>query len=1033
MPHGKFGLKPTHEAVRKYYRALEEAAQLHIDHELGVKHAFEGLLEHCAKRFYGWNFAREKTVRLGAKTLRPDGLILDNYELSRGWFEAKDTQDELTKEARSKFAVGYPKRNILFWQPGRVLLFQDGVQVLDVDATEPQPLVDALRLFFEHQEPDIDEWERAVEEFKERIPELADSLLKLVHDERPKNKAFQTAFKRFYDLCKVSLNPNLSEAAVEEMLIQHLLTERIFRKVFDNDDFRRKNVIAAEIETVIDALTSKSFSRHDFVKKLDRFYAAIENTALSIGDYSQKQGFLNTVYEQFFQGFSVKVADTHGIVYTPQPIVDFMVKSVDQLLKSEFGKADGLASPGVHVLDPFVGTGNFLLRVLRQIADGKKTNLPEKYLNELHANEVMLLPYYIASMNIEHEYLELAGEYRPFPGVCLVDTFELAEDRQMGLFTEANTERVEAQKQAPIRVVIGNPPYNVGQVNENDNNKNRKYSVIDARVKETYSKDSKASSKSKLDDPYIKAIRWASDRIGDQGVVALVSNNGFLDGIATDGIRQHLEEDFDQIHILDLGGNVRKNPKLSGTTHNVFGIQVGVSINLLVKTGKGQGPATLHYYRTDEFWRKEDKYRYLEEVGEINHIDWKTLEPDAKHTWLTEGIAPEFDTMPVLGSKGAQERGLLKDVFFQRYSLGVSTNRDVWAYNFDWERLAANIRKTIDAYNGHVTRWAAIESAKRKRSFIDRFVDNDPKEMAWSRDLKLDLFREKRAKFREEKIRRSLYRPFCRQFLFHDSILNEEPRHFHEFFPTAAREQENCCVSVGGYGRKDFAVLAGNSIFDLNFYGDPHQVFPFYTYDPDGTNRSENLTDWALAEYRAHYQDDSISKWDIFHYIYALLHHPAYRERYKVNLKKSLPRIPYAPVFHPFAAAGERLAELHVEYQSQTEYPLQEIWKPDTALDLRVERMKYKPAEGRIVYNDVLTLDGIPPTVEEYRLGNRSALGWVVDQYRVKTDKRSGIVNDPNRDDDPKSILRLIGQVITISLETVEIVNNLPDLGLPSD
>jgi predicted helicase len=370
---------------------------------------------------------------------------------------------------------------------------------------------------------------------------------------------------------------------------------------------------------VIDALTSQSFSRHEFLKSLDPFYRAIENTAAGITDYAQKQGFLNTVYEQFFQGFSVKTADTHGIVYTPQPIVEFMVRSVDELLRSELGTS--LASSGVHVLDPFVGTGNFIVRVLRQIAETGKSSLPEKYAAELHANEVMLLPYYIASMNIEHAYLELAGKYEPFEGICLVDTFELAEAKQTSFLTEANTERVEKQKQAPIRVVIGNPPYNVGQVNENDNNKNRKYKTMDKRVRDTYARDSQASSTSKLDDPYIKAIRWATDRIGEEGIVAFVCNSGFLDGIATDGMRKHLEEEFDAIYVLDLGADVRKNPKLSGTTHNVFGIQVGVSINFLVRRKEHRCKARISYFCLEERALKDEKYQFLKNKGEVSRLD----------------------------------------------------------------------------------------------------------------------------------------------------------------------------------------------------------------------------------------------------------------------------------------------------------------------------------------------------------------------------------------------------------------------------
>jgi predicted helicase len=371
------------------------------------------------------------------------------------------------------------------------------------------------------------------------------------------------------------------------MLIQHLLTERLFRTIFNNPDFTRRNIIAAEIEKVIDALASQSFSRADFLQKLDRFYLAMEQAAATISDFSQKQQFLNTVYEKFFQGFCVKVADTHGIVYTPPSIVRFMVKSVAEILEKEFGKT--LGSKGVHILDPFVGTGNFIVHLMQEIP---RIALPHKFAHELHANEIMLLPYYIASMNIEHAFYEATGQYEPFEGICLVDTFGTAEGGhgEFGFFNEENSARVQKQRKAPIFVVIGNPPYNTNQADENDNNKNRKYPVIDARIAATYAADSKATLRNKLSDPYIKAIRWASDRIGSDGIVALVTNSGFLDGIACDGMRKDLAEDFDAIYVLDLGGNVRKHPKLSGTTHNVFGIQVGVSVNILVRKRSRQPP-----------------------------------------------------------------------------------------------------------------------------------------------------------------------------------------------------------------------------------------------------------------------------------------------------------------------------------------------------------------------------------------------------------------------------------------------------------
>jgi predicted helicase len=555
-------------------------------HEGAVLSAFQQLLESCGRQF-DWTLEQQFAIKRSKKQpIRIDGALVDSYHLPRAYWEAKDSKDDLKKEVQKKFAVGYPKDNIIFQQPDRAILYQDGKLVMDVDITKDQELVDVVRQFFEYRAPAIAQWEKAAEEFGDRVKDHATALLELIRTQEKTNKKFIDAFAAFMQLCRQSINPNLAESAVEEMLIQHLLTERIFRSVFNNPDFAQRNIIAVEIEKVINALTSKHFSRAHFLSSLDRFYGAIEETAATIDDFSQKQDFLNTVYEKFFQGFSTKVADTHGIVYTPQPIVNFMVKSVEEILQREFGKS--LVDKSVHILDPFVGTGNFIMRVMREIAEIQKSALPHKYEHELHCNEVMLLPYYIASMNIEHEYFEQTGKYEAFEGICLVDTFEDQRIEQLGLFTPENMKRVERQRESDLFVVIGNPPYNVGQLNENDNNKNRKYTTknktgIDDRVAATYAKASKATLKNSLSDPYVKAIRWASDRIGDEGVVAFVTNNSFIDGIAFDGMRQYLEQEFDQIYVLDLGGNIRKNPKLSGTTHNVFGIQVGVSVNIFVR------------------------------------------------------------------------------------------------------------------------------------------------------------------------------------------------------------------------------------------------------------------------------------------------------------------------------------------------------------------------------------------------------------------------------------------------------------------
>jgi len=1008
-------LKPTHAPIKTYYEALEKFGRGKFDNEGNIRGAFEDLLKKCARQF-DWLLVPEYQIkRKGQNLIRIDGALLDAFNLPRGYWEAKDSKDDLETEMKKKFEAGYPRTNILFQSPTQALLFQNGRIQFHGAITDPEKLVAVLCQFFEYREPHQADWEKAVASFSVRIPEIAAGALKLITDEKKTNRRFQESFEAFAELCRQSINPDLKDEAVEEMLVQHLLTERIFRKIFDNPEFTRRNVIAAEIEKVIDTLTKKHFSRDAFLKSLDHFYKAIEEAAATMESYAEKQAFLNRVYERFFQGFSKKQADTHGIVYTPQPIVDFMVRSVEEVLQTEFGKS--LSDPGVHILDPFVGTGNFITRVMQEI---KTSRLPQKYKHELHCNEIMLLPYYIASMNIEHAYLERTREYEPFEGICLVDTFELAEAAQGALFTTENTERVKRQKAAPITVILGNPPYNMGQANENDQNKNRKYKHLDRRVADTYTHDSKATLRNKLSDPYVKAFRWASDRIGDHGIVALVSNNSFLDQIAFDGMRKHLAQDFSTIYVLDLGGNVRKNPKLSGTTHNVFGIQVGVSIALLVKqkTHRAGQSANIRYARVEEDWRKEQKYKQLDQWELASAVQWKTLKPDARHTWLTEGQQEDWHGLIPLGDK--ENKGKEgTEAIFRLFSLGVASNRDEWVYNYAKTAIKKNIKQTCSAFRREQVRYLSL--AKEERSTYQPLVRED--EAKWTDRLTHAVMLSETIVFDEAKIRSCLYRPFDARYIYFDHLLNQRRYQQHRIFPTLQSQNISICVNVSP-GNSGPYCLAANRIPDLHFTGDT-QCFPFYTYDEDGSHREENITDWALAEFRNYYSDTSISKWDIFHATYAILHHPEYRTRYAADLKRDLPRIPFVPQFHEYAKIGAALMKLHLEYEQQPEYPLQRI--ETGKLNWRVEKMTLSKDKTQLRYNDFLTLSGIPSEVSEYRLGNRSALEWVVDQYRVSTDARSGIVNDPNREDDPEYIVRLIGQVVTVSVKTTELVRSLPE------
>ena len=1020
----KFNIKPTNSQIKTYYAEMDRLASLGVTKETSVRAPFQNLLEQCGRQLNLTEILEYPMKGRGTNRIFIDAALVNNYNMPHGYCESKDIHDNLLAEVKRKLERGYPRDNIIFQTPERAILLQNDWQ-LEADLTDPTQLVNILQAFFDYRPQAYDEWEEAVAQFKDVVPEIGNGLAEIIAKEWETNREFTAAFANFHEKCRQSINPNLSQAAVEEMLIQHLLTVRLFRTVFNNPDFTHRNLIAREIETVINALTSHSFSRDDFLESLDRFYVAIERAAAMMKDYAQKQSFLNTVYEQFFQGFSIKVADTHGVVYTPQPIVDFMVKSVVEILKTEFGRS--LSDPNIHILDPFVGTGNFIVRIIQEI---DKTMLGHKYSHELHCNEIMLLPYYIASMNIEHAFFEAMGIYERFKGNCLANSFELAEDRQFLLFTPENTERVQRQKKTDMFVVIGNPPYNAKQADESDNNKNQKYKTLDQRVKDTYSKDSKARNTNALSDPYVKAIRLASDRIGDEGIVAFVTNNSFLEGLAFDGMREHLAADFDEIYILDLGGNVRKNPKLSGTTHNVFGIQVGVSINFFIRRRERDNSLSeIFYARVDEFWRKEEKYRYLNSKEHYGNIEWQRITPDKRYTWLTEGLHPEFETFTPIGTQEARNtKGDVENVIFKIYSNGAKTNRDVWAYNFNRSTLAENMGRMIETYNEQVFKW---ERQANREANVDNFVVYDDRKIKWSRDLKLDLKRGKIAEYTEYKVRNSLYRPFTKSNLFFDRIMTEEVYSCPVIFPTPETETENRVICVSGLGsNKPFQTLMTGIIPESQIL-EKTQCFPFYTYDEDGTNRRENITDWALTQFRGHYQDEAITKRDIFHYVYALLNHPDYRERYQANLKRDLPHLPYTPDFWGFAKAGERLGEIHINYEDAEEYPLRFIETPDIQLNWRVEKMKLSKDGAQITYNDFLTLDGIPAKALKYKLGNRSALEWIIDQYRIKTDKRSGITNNPNRPDDPQYIIKLIKKVITISLETVKIIEELPELGTP--
>lgn len=1008
-------------AVKQYYALLKEYEGQHVKHEGAVSTAFENLLTHLVKQ-RGWILIPLLSLKTG-KRIVPDGTIRDGNGLPRGYWEAKDTDDDLDQEIKKKKAKGYPLTNIIFEDTREAVLYQSKQEVMRVDLADSSQLVRLLQQFFSYIEPDVEGFEQAVNEFKDRVPELAKGLLHKIKEAHKANSKFIAAFEAFYTLCQNAIDPKISGETVEEMLVQHLLTERLFRTIFDNPEFVQRNAIAHEVEQVIDALVSKSFSRTEYLKSLDSFYIAIENASRTLPDFTDKQHFLNTVYEQFFQGYSTRLADTHGIVYTPQPIVDFMSASVVYAVNKHFAKT--LGEPNINLLDPCTGTGNFIVNIIRRVP---KRYLRDFYKDQLFANEILLLGYYIAALNIEHAYYEITKTYDSFEGLCFVDTLDIAEARQAGFafLNEANTQRVERQKRTPITVIIGNPPYNMGQKSETENNKNRSYKVIDARIRETYAKDSTATLKNKYYDPYVRFFRWAVDRLaGKPGIVCYVSNNKFVDTL--DGMQKHLLQDFTRIYHIDLHGDVNKDRTLSGTQHNVFGIKVGVGITVAVREdGARDDDHSLYYHRVPERWSRMQKLAWLAELGDISNVPWQVLPPD---TWLQLETEDEFKSLVPLGTKetkGAQQlTSADADAIFKSYTVGVLTARDDVAYDFSRQTLEQRMEKFVEDYNGEVDRYKRAQKKQKKKIDVDSFVHVDL--LKWTHNLKQALGAGHYAAVESSKFRRSLYRPFCKKWLFFDRLLNERVYLTPSLFPNRDAELENIVICCTTHTQMPFTCMVTNCLPNEAVGGRNGQCFGFYTYSDDGHVRSENITDWALTKFREHYNAAGITKWDIFHYVYAMLHHPLYREYFAQNLRNEIPRAPLAQEFYKCANIGRQLKELHLTYETAGLYELEWKENPTEALSYRVnEPMVLDKDHGAIKVNSSLTLTGIPAEAFEYVLGTRSALEWVVDQYHCETDPHTGITSDPNDPTEEEFIVRLIQRVTTVSLSTVKLVRQLP-------
>ena len=1016
---------PSYPHIDRYYAEKQRLIDFGgSDNEQSIRRAFALCLDSYCRDH------RDKLAlvdELGSSLRnRPDGTVRDSLRMTRGYWEAKDSHDDLDAEIQAKLNRGYPRDNIVFEDSQTAVLFQNGAEAIRADMSRPADLHRLIRVFLDYELPEIEEFRQAQQQFKADLPAVLDNLRQAVADAEANNSAYREGVARFLELCHRSIGPAVSEADVREMLLQHILTQDIFLRIFGEDQFHRENNIARQLA----ALEQTFFTgdvRRQAVERLRVYYGAIGRAADEIAEYAEKQKFLKAIYEDFYKAYNPAAADRLGVVYTPNEVVDFIIRGADHLLQKHFDRS--LADENVQILDPATGTGTFVTSLIDYLPEDR---LEHKYLHEIHANEVAILPYYIANLNIEYSYHQKTSRYLGFPNLCFVDTLDNLDWQQSGAtggavtrqaafnlggLSEENWIRVQEQNEKPISVIIGNPPYNANQQNENDNNKNREYPGIDRRISDTYIAASTAQ-KTKQYDMYKRFIRWASDRLADDGIIAFVTNRAYLETRQDDGFRQVAAKEFSDLYIVDLGSDVRRNPKISGTTHNVFGIQTGVAIGFFVREKAKVGNFGIHYTRREDAELAADKLAYLRNA-KLGEIPFESISPDAKTNWLNQSNTNFASLMPLADrqTKLAKSAGDEQAVF-KLSALGVNTARDEWVYDFAIRTLRDKALFFADTYN----------------QLLDGQDSPYDTTIKWSRDLRNEFQRGRRITYNDANRAQSLYRPFVLKHHFADFVMNDVlTRNHYEIFGGDLRQQNqvlNFCVN----GRH-FYALAANRLTDWHFTGDT-QCLPLYRYTPEG-QRVSNITEWGIRRINDHYRalwrddyprlagDDGITAGDIFAYTYAVLHDPEYREKYAVDLLREFPRLPLYRDFDNWKRLGQELLDLHINFESAEPYGLERIEKSGPAGKpvLRPDK-----ARGTITLDAKTTLTGVPDYAWRYRLGSRSALEWVLDQYKERRPRDPTIAEKFNTyrfADHKERVIDLLQRVCTVSVNTMNLVDDM--------
>lgn len=1006
------------QLIQQYYANVDKLIRYGGSrNESTVRKAFQELLDHYAR---SKNLLLVPEVEYSTKTGRkvyPDGTLKDALRQDWGYWESKDEKDTLEDEIAAKLAKGYPTFNILFEDTHTAILYQSGEEVLRADFTDASTLDSLLTLFVGYESPEVRAFHKAIEQFSADVPGLAGTLRSIINEQLAGNAAFQTALSEFLELCKKAINPKVEMADVREMIIQHVLTEDIFMRVFDEAEFHRENVIAHKLAEVAGTFYHGE-TKHAIHARIAPYYETINARAAQISDHHEKQKFLKALYENFYKAYNPKAADRLGVIYTPDEIVRFMVESADALTFKHFGKT--LGDQGVEILDPATGTGTFITELIEYLPPAQ---LDYKYEHEIHCNEVAILPYYIANLNIEYTYKQKTGSYLEFQNICFVDTLDNlgfeSTGQQLNFFgiVDENIERISRQNTRKISVIIGNPPYNANQLNENENNKNREYPGIDKRIKDTYIKHSTAQ-KTKLYDMYARFLRWASDRLDKNGVIAFVSNNSFLNARSYDGFRKVVATEFNEIYIIDLKGDARvSSEQRRKEGGNVFSnqIRVGIAVYFLVRK-QGVKGCRIHYNAITDYAGAEEKKAYLRD-NTFTELKFESIHPDKNHNWLRLGENWD-DLLPIATKEVKQSKSLVKGAIFKQFSLGIVTARDEWAFDLSEETLAAKIKYLIELYNEE------LESQRRK-SGGNTMWDNVDQRIKWSRAVKKDLVKGTEYIFSRSHIIKCSYRPFFKQYLYFERHLNEMQYQLNSLFPEG---QRNLTICFTCHKQVPFAIQATDMVFDYGFGARDTQGLPLHYYTVSG-ERIENITDWALGQFQKHYKDKTIGKLDIFHYVYAVLHHPSYLAKYEQNLKREFPRIPFYEGFRQWAGWGQCLMELHLNYETIESYPLERETLKVTETFRVLPRLIARKETGVIEVDTVTTLRGVPSVAWEYRLGTYSALEWILERYKEKKPKDPTIAEKFNTykfADYKESVIALLGRVCAVSVKTMEIVREMP-------